>query len=106
MPWAYDYWIFQLFGIILAGAGVLAMALGWADRSRRKHPSAEVGMAGNMPEAVGINMARVRVGGDIGGLVVVIGIILAFMPMMWGWFLVVAVGAVVVATCLFIWHRL
>jgi hypothetical protein len=50
-------------------------------------------------------MANIRVGGDIGGLVVVVGIFLASLPMMWGWFLAVGIGAVLVAVALFVWHR-
>jgi len=106
MPWSYDLWIFQLLGLVLTGAGVIIA--GMAIVRRRHAASTEpgaVGIPGNLPEAVGINMARIRVGGDAGGLVVVVGLILAFMPAWWQWFAVIAAGSVFVAGALFLWHR-
>jgi hypothetical protein len=34
-----------------------------------------------------------------------IGVVLAFLPMLWGWFLAVAIGGVIVSVALFLWHR-
>lgn len=51
-----------------------------------------MGIAGDLPAGAGINISRVTLGGDVAGLLVVIGMVLAFMPMLWGWFLAVAIG--------------
>lgn len=104
--WRWELWVFQWLGLVVLGAGLLAGALVFADRARRRPASGEVGIPGKMPEAVGINIARVRIGGDVAGLLVVVGTILAFMPVLWGWFVAVAAGAIVVAVGLFLWHRL
>jgi len=111
MPeWMWSWWILQWLGLVLMGGGLIAIGLAITQRVRREHGrrdggQTEVGIPGNLPPGPGINMAQVRVGGDIGGLVVVIGILLAFLPVMWGWFLAVGVGAVFVAVALFLWHR-
>lgn len=106
MPsWTFDLWILQWLGLIAAGAGALAVGIALAERVRLSRRSAGVGVAGNLPATPGINMARINVGGDIGGLVLVIGLICAFMPDWWPWFLAVAVGSVIIAVGLFWYHR-
>jgi hypothetical protein len=111
MPeWWWSWWILQWLGLVLMGCGLIALGLVVTQRVRREHDRrdgvpAEVGIPGNLPPGPGINIAQVRVGGDIGGLVVVIGIFLTCLPVMWGWFLAVGVGAVFVAIALFVWHR-
>jgi hypothetical protein len=101
--WNWEMW--QLLGLMLIGGGLVAIVLTIAERRRQGHVRTDLGVPGNLPVGPQINMARIPIGGDIGGLVVVIGLFLAFMPMMWGWFLAVGVGAVFVAVALFIWHR-
>ena len=105
MPWNYDLWVIQILGIMAAGGGAIAVGLALFSRARRLRPSGEAGIPGGLPPTRGINMANIRVGGDIGGLVVVVGIILAFMPDWWPWFLAVGAGSIVVAFGLFAWHR-
>lgn len=105
MPLSYDLWLMQFLGLMVAGAGAVAVGISLFNRARRLRASDEAGVPGNLPGAKGINMASIRVGGDVGGLVVVIGLILAFMPDWWPWFLAVAVGSVLVAGALFLWHR-
>ena len=111
MPeWMRSLWILQWLGFVLMGGGLIALGLFLTQRVRREHDRRDgvppaVGIPGNFPQGPGINIAQVRVGGDIGGLVVVIGIFLACLPVMWGWFLAVGVGAVFVAVALFLWHR-
>jgi len=105
MPWSYDLWLMQLLGLMAAGAGAVAVGIALFNRARRTRISSDVGVPGNLPQGPGINMATIRVGGDIGGLVVVIGLIVAFMPDWWPWFLAVAVGSTLVAGGLFLWHR-
>ena len=106
MPdWMWDWWIFQWLGFVLIGAGLVAGALFLSGRTRRASPPGGAGIAGHLPDGPGINIARVSLGGDVAGLLVVIGIFLAFLPMLWGWFLAVAAGAVVVSVGLFLWHR-
>jgi hypothetical protein len=102
---SFEMWIFQWLGLVLLGAGLLAGALFLTDPARRRRASDEIGAPGNMPDPPGINISRVRIGGDAAGLLIVVGIIIAFMPMLWGWFLAVAAGSVVVAVGLFLWHR-
>jgi hypothetical protein len=101
--WNWEMW--QLLGLMLIGGGLVAIVLTLAERRRQAGARTDIGIPGNMPGGPQINMSRIQVGGDIGGLVVVVGLFLAFMPMMWGWFLAVGVGAVLVAFALFIWHR-
>jgi hypothetical protein len=52
-----------------------------------------------------INFASIRIGGDLGGLLVVVGVIVALLPLLWGFYLLVGVGAVLAAVALFAWHR-
>jgi len=103
--WVYDLWLLQWFGVLLIGGGLIGIALFGLSRRQRAQRSGEVGIGGDLPAGPGINISRVALGGDAGGLLVVVGVLLAFAPMLWGWFLGVAVGAVVVAAALFLWHR-
>jgi len=103
--WMLNAWIWQWLGFVLIGGGLIACGLAFAHRARQNRAPDELGIPGNLPGGPQINMSSIRVGGDIGGLVVVVGIVLAFMPMLWGWFLAVGIGAVIVAFALFIWHR-
>lgn len=106
MPdWMWDWWIFQWLGFVLIGAGLIAGVLFLAGRRRRSGAIGETGIPGNLPDGPGINIARVSLGGDLAGLLVVVGIFLAFLPMLWGWFLAVSAGAVLMAVTLFLWHR-
>jgi hypothetical protein len=106
MPsWKWDWWIFEWLGFVLIGAGLIAGALFFAGRRRPPGAIGETGISGNLPDGPGINIARVLLGGDLAGLLVVVGIFLAFLPMLWGWFLAVAAGAVLMAAALFLWHR-
>ena len=55
-----------------------------------------------------INMARIRVGGDLGGLIFVIGVVVCTLigvPEARGFFGASLVGGVVVAAVLLWWHR-
>lgn len=103
--WTWNGWLWQWLGFVLIGGGLIALGLGFAHQRRQGHVAADLGIGGNLPVHPGINMAKIPVGADIGGLVVVVGIVLACLPVMWGWFLAVGVGAVLVAVALFIWHR-
>jgi hypothetical protein len=103
--WIANAWIWQWLGFGLIGGGLIASGLAIAERRRQRSARTDVGIPGNLPGGPLINMANIRVGGDIGGLVVVVGIFLASLPIMWGWFLAVGIGAVLVAVALFVWHR-
>ena len=81
--WNWEMW--QLLGLMLTGGGLVALGLIIADHRRQGRVRTDLGIPGNLPGGPGINMARIPVGGDIAGLVVVVGVVLAFMPMMWGW---------------------
>jgi len=105
MPWTYDLWFLQILGLMAAGGGAIALGISLFNRARHMRGSADVGVPGNLPPTPGINMATIRVGGDIGGLAVVIGLIVAFMPDWWPWFVAVAAGSIVMACGLFLWHR-
>jgi hypothetical protein len=99
-----DWWIWEWLIFVVAGAGLIATGLIlW----RRGHPDRPPGglEAGALRPGAEINISRLVLGGDIGGLLVVIGIIVAILPMLWGWFLAVAIGAGVCAVALFLWHR-
>jgi hypothetical protein len=104
------WWVLQWLGIVLLGGGLLAIGLALSQRTRRNDDcrdgvETDVGIPGNLPAAPGINIARVRVGGDIGGLVAVIGLFLVFLPSLWGPFLAAGIGAGLVAVMFFLWHR-
>ena len=101
--WIFDLWIFQWFGFGLIGAGLIGGTLFLTQR--RQRASGGLGVGGDLPPGAGINISRVTLGADVAGLLVVIGVVLAFLPMLWGWFLAVAIGAVFVAVALFLWHR-
>ena len=106
----WSWWVLQWLGIVLLGGGILAIVLALSHRARRNDDcrdgvATEVGLPGNLPAGPGIDIARVRVGGDIGGLVAVIGLFLVFLPTLWGPFLAVGIGAALVAVVLFLWHR-
>ncbi|MCX6538973.1 MAG: hypothetical protein NT151_08575 [Acidobacteria bacterium] len=103
--WIWNAWLWQWLGFVLIGGGLIAGGLAIADHRRQGRVRTELGIPSHLPANPQINMAKIPVGGDIGGLVVVVGIFLACLPVMWGWFLAVGVGAVLVAVSLFIWHR-
>ena len=55
-----------------------------------------------------INISRIRIGGDLGGLIFVVGIVTCFLiglPEARGFFGWSLAGGVVVAALLFCWHR-
>lgn len=103
--WAMDSWIFQFFGLVLVGAGLIVATLILLQRARRKDRAGEVGVPGNLPPAPGINISRVVVGGDVAGLILVIWVLVVMLLSAWGWVLAVAAGAVLVALALLLWHR-
>jgi hypothetical protein len=103
--WIWNAWLWQWLGFVMIGGGLVASGLAMAERRRQRSVRTDLGIPGNLPGGPQINMSSIRVGGDIGGLVVAVGIVLACMPMLWGWFLAVGIGAVIVAFALFIWHR-
>jgi len=103
--WAMDAWIFQFFVVVLAGAAVIVAILFLAQRGRRKDRSDEVGVPGNLPAGPGINISRVVIGGDVAGLALVVWVVAVLVFSAWGWALAVAVGALLVAVVLFLWHR-
>jgi hypothetical protein len=57
-----DWWIFQFFAVVLAGAAVIVAILVLVQRGRRKGQSDELGVPGNLPAGPGINISRVVVG--------------------------------------------
>ncbi len=103
--WAMDAWLFQMFGVVLAGAAVIVAILFLVQRRRRKDRSGEVGMPGNLPPGPGINISRVVIGGDVAGFVLVVWVVAVLVFSAWGWALAVAIGAALVAVSLFLWHR-
>jgi len=103
--WAMDAWLVQMFGVVLAGAAVIVAILFLVQRRRPKDRSGEVGIPGNLPPAPGINISRVVVGGDVAGFVLVVWVVAVLVFSAWGWALAVAIGAVLVAIALFLWHR-
>ncbi len=55
-----------------------------------------------------INMSRIKVGGDLGGLIFVIGVVVCTLigvPSSRGFFGLSLAGGVVVAAVLLLWHR-
>lgn len=55
-----------------------------------------------------INISRIRVGGDLGGLIFVVGMMVCLLvgvPSARGFFGLSAAGGVIVAAILFLWHR-
>jgi hypothetical protein len=106
MPgWLFDLWILQWFGLIVLGGGLIAAGITLRDRGRARRGGAhelDTSGVGARPE---INMSRIAIGGDLGGLLVVVGLIVVFLPVLWGWYAAVAVGACLVALALFAWHR-
>jgi hypothetical protein len=103
--WAWDAWIVQYFTVVLAGAGIIVAVLFALNRAGRRRGADDVGIPGNLPAAPGINISRIPVGGDVAGLVLVVWVLGVLLVSAWGWFLAVAVGAVLVAVTLFLWHR-
>jgi hypothetical protein len=106
MPaWFFDLWILQWFGLIVLGAALIAAGIVLRDRGRAGRGGArelDTSGVGARPE---INMSRIAIGGDLGGLLVVVGVLVVFLPVLWGWYVAVAVGACLVAIALFLWHR-
>lgn len=103
--WAMDAWIVQFFGLVLAGAAVIVVVLFLLGRRRERRRPGAVGVPGNLPAFPGINFSRVVIGGDVAGLAIVVWVLAVLLFSAWGWFLAVAVGALLVALALFLWHR-
>jgi hypothetical protein len=106
MPsWMWSWWLWQWFGLVLLGAGLVVSAIVLLHRVQHGRPPTSPLTTGDTTIPVQINFASVRIGGDLAGLLVVVGVILMFLPTLWGYYVAVAIGAVVVAVALFAWHR-
>ena len=103
--WMWSWWLWQWFGLVLVGAGLVVSALILVRRLQHGRVSTSPLVTGDTTVRAEINFARIRIGGDLGGLLVVLGVIFTFIPMLWGYYLVVAVGAGAIAVALFLWHR-
>ena len=106
MPgWMWSWWLWQWFGLVLIGAGLVVSAIVLLHRLQHGRVPTSPLVTGDTTVRAQINFASIRIGGDLGGLLVVVGVILALVPVLWGFYVVAAVGAVVVAVVLFAWHR-
>ena len=106
MPdWTWDSWILQYLAVVLVGAGIIVAVVFALRRAGRRGRADDVGIPGNLPAAPGINISRVVIGGDVAGLVLVLWVVAVLVVSAWGWALAVAVGAMLVALTLFLWHR-
>jgi hypothetical protein len=101
----WSWWLWQWFGFVLIGAGLVVSAIVLLNRLQHGRVPTSPLVTGDTTVKAQINFASIRIGGDLGGLLVVIGVILALVPVLWGFYVVAAVGAVVVAVVLFAWHR-
>lgn len=106
MPsWMWSWWLWQWFGLVLIGAGLVVTAIVLLHRFQHGRAPTSPLVTGDTTVPVQINFASIRIGGDLGGLLVVIGTSLALMPLLWGFYIVAAAGAILVAVALFAWHR-
>ena len=103
--WMWSWWLWQWFGFVLIGAGLVVSAIVLLNRLQHGRVPTSPLVTGDTTVKAQINFASIRIGGDLGGLLVMIGVILALIPVLWGFYVVAAVGAVVVAVILFAWHR-
>jgi hypothetical protein len=103
--WMWSWWLWQWFGFVLIGAGLVVARSCCSTASQHGRVPTSPLVMGDTTVKAQINFASIRIGGDLGGLLVVIGVILALIPVLWGFYVVAAVGAVVVAVVLFAWHR-
>ena len=103
--WKWSWWLWQWFGFVLIGAGLVVSAIVLLHRLQHGRVPTSPLVTGDTTVKAQINFASIRIGGDLGGLLVMIGVILALIPVLWGFYVVAAVGAVVVAVVLFAWHR-
>jgi hypothetical protein len=106
MPsWMWSWWLWQWFGLVLVGAGLVASAIVLLHRHQHGRPPTSPLVTGDTTVPVQINFASIRIGGDLAGLLVVVGVIITLMPALWGFYLAVAAGALIFAVGLFAWHR-
>lgn len=101
----WSWWLWQWFGLMLIGAGLVVGGLVLWRRFQGERAATSPLVTGDTTVRAQINFASIRIGGDLAGLLLVIGVIATFLPMLWGYYLVVAAGAGVVAVALFLWHR-
>jgi len=106
MPsWKWSWWLWEWLGFVLIGAGLVVGVIVVINRLQRGRTPTSPLVTGNTTVPAQINFASIRIGGDLGGLLVVVGTILALLPMLWGFYLAAAIGAGIIATVLFAWHR-
>ncbi len=106
MPsWKWGWWVWQWFGIVLIGAGLVVSAIVLIHRFLHGRSPTSPLVTGDTTVPVQINFSSIKIGGDLAGLLVVIGVILTLLPLLGGLYPVVAVGGVLVAIALFAWHR-
>ncbi len=106
MPgWMWGWWLWQWFGFVLIGAGLVVSAIVLLQRSQPKRIPSSPLITGDTTVKAQINFASIRIGGDLGGLLVMVGVILTLLPALWGFYLAVAVGGAITAIALFVWHR-
>ncbi len=106
MPgWMWSWWLWQWFGFVLIGAGLVVSALVLFRRLQHGHAPTSPLVTGDTTVPAQINFASIRIGGDLAGLLVVVGVILTLMPALWGFYLAVTVTSALTAVALFLWHR-
>lgn len=103
--WMWSWWLWQWFGLVLAGAGLVVCLLVLFRRFQQGQVATSPLVTGDTRVKAEINFAKIRIGGDLGGLLVVLGVIVALLPLLWGFYLAVAIGGGVIAIALFLWHR-
>jgi hypothetical protein len=101
----WSWWLWEWFGLVLIGAGLVISAIVLLHRFQHGRVPTSPLVTGDTTIKAQINFASIRIGGDLAGLLVVIGVILTLLPMLWGFYLLVAVGAIPLAVALFAWHR-
>lgn len=103
--WMWSWWLWQWFGLVLIGAGLVVSGIVLLHRLQHGQVPTSPLVTGDTQVKAEINFASIRLGGDLAGLLVVIGVIVTSLPMLWGYYLAVAVGAAFIAIALFLWHR-
>jgi len=103
--WMWSWWFWQWFGFVLIGAGLVVSAIVLLHRLQQGRPPTSPLVTGGTTTPAEINFAKIRIGGDLAGLLVVVGVILALMPALWGFYLGVTICSVLTAVVLFLWHR-